>query len=280
MTRPLTIRRAEVAAGERGPGMVRVPRSGTAERLAAVLSPAALLAIWEIAARLGLIDARILPPPSTVALTIVDLFARGALLRDIQDTLFRFLLGMALGVVPGVFVGLTMGLFRWVGIVLNPIVAALYNVPRIALFPLVLIFVGLNESSNILMIALAPFFTMLITAMGAVMNVEQVYRDVAKNFNAGPRHLYFMVTLPAIAPELMSGLRISAGLGLLSTITVEFLVGDSGVGRLIWNSWTVLSLKQSMAGMIVASAIGYVFYIALGLVERVLIPWRQPKTFR
>ena len=142
-----------------------------------------------------------------------------------------------------------------------------------------LIFVGLNESSNILMIALAPFFTMLITAMGAVMNVEQVYREVAKNFNAGSRDLYFKVTLPAIAPELMSGLRISLGLALLSTITVEFLVGDSGVGRLIWNSWVVLSLKQSMAGMVVASVIGYVFYLSLGLVERFLIPWRQPKSF-
>lgn len=256
--------------------------SGTAwsrEKMVAILSPVVLLAGWEIAGYFHLIDIRILPPPSTVIVTIVDLVRRGTLLRDIGDTLWRFIIGMLLGAIPGVFLGLTMGLFKWVGIVLNPIVAALYNVPRIALFPLVLIFVGLNESSNILMIALAPFFTMLITAMGAVMNVQQVYREVAKNFNTGPRHLYFMVTLPAIAPELMSGLRIAMGLGLLSTITVEFLVGDTGVGRLIWNSWQVLSLRQSMAGMIVASLIGYAFYASLSLLERWLIPWQRPRSF-
>jgi NitT/TauT family transport system permease protein len=112
-----------------------------------------------------------------------------------------------------------------------------------------------------------------------VQNVDQVYRDVAKNFNAGPRHLYFMVTLPAIGPALMSGLRIAVGLGLLGTITVEFLVSDSGVGRLIWNSWQVLSLRQSMAGLIVASLMGYLFYASLSLIERWLIPWRRPRSF-
>lgn len=206
--------------------------------------------------------------------------AHGTLLADTGYTVARFLAGMALGVVPGLFLGLTMGLFRWVGIVFGPIIAIFYNVPRIALFPLVLIIVGLNESSNILMIALGPFFTMLITAMGAVTNVDQIYRDVAKNFNAGPRHLYFMVTLPAIAPTLMDGLRISVGLGLLGTIAVEFLVAENGLGHVIWNSWQVLSLSQSMAGLVIAALVGYIFYASLALLERVLLPWHQPTRFR
>jgi NitT/TauT family transport system permease protein len=149
-----------------------------------------------------------------------------------------------------------------------------YNVPRIALFPLVLILVGLNEFSNELMIALGPFFTMLITTMGAVMNVEPAYRDVARNFNTGTRHLYTLVVLPAITPTLMDGLRLSLGLALLGTITVEFLVGESGLGHLIWNSWTVMSLTQSMAGLIVATGVGAFFYASLSWIERMLIPWR------
>ena len=74
---------------------------------------------------------------------------------------------------------------------------------------------------------------------------------------------------------LMSGLRIAMGLGLLGTVTVEFLVADSGVGRVIWNSWQVLSLRQSMAGLIVASVIGYAFYASLSIVERWAIPWQS-----
>jgi ABC-type nitrate/sulfonate/bicarbonate transport system permease component len=264
------------------PGLRRPALSGgrsPVERAVAIASPIVLLVLWEIAARVGLIDTRILPAPTTVLGTIVDLAQHGTLLFDAEQTIERFLIGMAVGVVPGVFLGLSMGLFRWVGVILNPIFAAFYNVPRIALFPLVLIFVGLNNTSNIVMIALGPFFTMLITSMGAATNIEPIYRDVARNFHARPRHLYFMVTLPAIAPALIDGLRLSVGLGLLGTIAVEFLVADNGIGHLIWNSWQVLSLGQSMAGLVVAALIGYVFYGSLSLLERLAIPWQRRTSF-
>ena len=249
------------------------------ERTVGIVSPIVFLLAWEGAARLGFIDVRIIPAPTTVIVTVLDLVEHGNLIENTGDTVFRFLAGMVLGSFPGVFVGLTMGLFRWVQIIFGPIVAAFYNVPRVALFPLVLILLGLNETSNIFMIALGPFFTMLITAAGAVSSVEPIYRDVAKNFSTRPRHLYFMVILPAIAPALMDGLRISVGLGLLGTIAVEFLVGDNGLGHLIWNSWEVLSLKQSMAGLVVAALVGYVFYASLGILERFALPWHRPTTF-
>ena len=190
-------------------------------------------------------------------------------------TVIRFAIGTMAGVIPGLFVGLTMGMFRWCRVALRPVVAALYNAPRIALFPLVLISIGLNETSNIVMIALGPFFTMLITAMGAVMGVDKIYRDVAQNFQAKHRHVYFMVMLPAIEPALFSGLRLSVGLGLLGTTAVEFLVSDNGVGHVIWNSWQILSLTQSMAGLVVISLIGYVFYHLVDLLEFWLVPWRR-----
>ena len=109
-------------------------------------------------------------------------------------------------------------------------VAILYPIPRIALFPLVLILVGLNENSNIIMIAIGPFFTMLITAMAAVMNIEPIYLDVAKNFGVKPRQLYFTVILPAVLPPLMAGVLVSLGLALLGTVAVEFLVTTEGLG--------------------------------------------------
>jgi ABC-type nitrate/sulfonate/bicarbonate transport system permease component len=247
---------------------------GSTERRIAIASPIALLVVWELAAHARLIDTRILPAPSRVLVTIWDLLITGHLLPDIRDTTVRFLMGLLLGAVPGVLIGATMGLFRWPRAAISPLVALFYNVPRIALFPLVLILVGLNELSNMIMIALGPFFTMLITTMGAIMNVESVYRDVARNFNTGTKHLYTLVMLPAISPVLVDGMRLSVGLALLGTVTVEFLIGESGLGHLIWNSWTVLSLTQSMAGLIVAALLGSLAYGSLAVLEKVLIPWR------
>jgi ABC-type nitrate/sulfonate/bicarbonate transport system permease component len=254
-------------------------KGSSADRAIAIASPLVFLAAWEVAAAMHAIDVRILPPPSAVAQTIYTLTAEQNLASDIGLTVTRFLVGTLLGVIPGVFLGISMGLSHWVRAGLYPLLALFYTVPRIALFPLVLILVGLNESSNLIMVALGPFFTMLITSMGAVMNIDPIYRDVARNFGARPKHLYRLVMLPAIAPALMDGLRLSVGLGLLGTVAVEFLVSDGGIGHLIWNSWQVLSLKQSMAGIVVAAAIGFIFYVAVDLLERLLIPWQKPSTF-
>src|SRR5690348_7599540 len=129
-------------------------RQRTRELLTSIGSPIILLILWEIAARTGIVDRRILPPPTIVAVTIMDMFEREHLLQHTWITTVRFAIGMVAGTIPGVLLGLTMGLFRWVRVILNPLVAMLYPVPRIALFPLVLILVGLNESSNIIMIAI------------------------------------------------------------------------------------------------------------------------------
>lgn len=259
--------RGEKAQADRG---VRLREIATG-----IGSPLVLLVLWEIGARAGWLDARILPPPTRVALTIYDMIKHDQLLENTGITVARFLVGMVIGTIPGVLLGLTMGLFRWVRVVLNPLVAILYPVPRIALFPLVLILVGLNETSNVIMIAIGPFFTMLITAMGAVMNVERIYLDVAKNFGVKPRHLYFTVTLPAVLPALMSGMLVSLGLALLGTVAVEFLVSNEGLGYVIWNSWQILSLSRSMAGLVVAAILGAICYLAMDWLERWITPWQQ-----
>lgn len=254
------------------------PRRKRASRDLALsfLSPVVLFVLWEIGARTGFLDARILPAPTTVAVTIWDMIENDRLLQHTGITTLRFLVGMIVGTVPGVLLGITMGLFRPMRVVLNPIVAILYPIPRIALFPLVLILVGLNETSNLIMIAIGPFFTMLITAMAAVINVEPIYRDVARNFGVKPRQLYFTVTLPAVLPALMAGGLVSLGLALLGTVAVEFLVSTEGLGYVIWNSWQVLSLSRSMAGLVVAAILGAACYLLMDWLERWITPWQSP----
>ncbi len=240
-----------------------------------VASPIILLVLWEIAARAGLIDRRILPPPTVVAATIYEMALNEQLLKHTWITVARFGVGMIVGTIPGILVGLTMGLFQSARVVLNPLVAIFYPVPRIALFPLVLILVGLNETSNIVMIAIGPFFTMVITAMGAVLNVEPIYLDVAKNFGVKRRQLYFTVTLPAVMPALMSGVQVSLGLALLGTVAVEFLVSQEGLGYVIWNSWQILSLSRSMAGLVVAALLGAACYLLVYWLDKWITPWQQ-----
>lgn len=250
------------------------------ELLASIGSPIIVLILWEVGARTGVLDARILPPPTVVVVTIWDMIKHDQLLEHTGITTLRFAVGMVVGTIPGTLLGLTMGLFRWVRVALKPLVAIFYPIPRIALFPLVLILVGLNETSNIIMIAIGPFFTMLITAMAAVISVEPIYLDVAKNFGVKKRQLYFTVTLPAVLPSLMAGGLVSLGLALLGTVAVEFLVSTKGLGYVIWNSWQVLSLSRSMAGLVVAAILGGACYLLMDWLERWVTPWQSPAAKR
>jgi NitT/TauT family transport system permease protein len=273
MNAPVTIvlvRPAAAAGARRAPGWL------TRERVFAVLSPIALLLIWEGLSRAGVLDVRIFSAPTLVVGVMWRLLVDGELAKHTGQTLWRLLLGMVVGTVPGLLLGLTMGLFRTPRAVIGPIVSSIYPLPRVALFPLVLLIVGLNETSNVLMVALGPFFNMLIGTMAGVLNVDPIYLRVARSFNVNTGDLYFKVVFPAALPIILSSFRLSLGLGLLGVVAVEFLMSNNGLGYLIWHSWQILSLGDSMAGLVTAGLIGFVLFVLLDLVEKHLVPWTPP----
>lgn len=258
-----------VEAVARPPVRARLDR----ERGFAIATPAVLLVLWEVLSRAGVLDSRIYSSPSGVAATAWELTREGTLIGATGTTLVRFVLGTALGVLPGLLLGLVMGVSRPLRAALNPLVKIVYPLPRVALFPLVLLMFGVNERSNLIMIALGPFFAMLITTMSAVQNVDPVYLKVARSFDVAGRRLYSDVVLPAAMPNIIGGLRVAIGLGLLGVVSVEFLLTQSGLGYLIWRSWQILSLGQSMTGLVTAGLLGFAMFWVLDRAETRLLPW-------
>jgi ABC-type nitrate/sulfonate/bicarbonate transport system permease component len=243
------------------------------DRLMVVISPLVVILLWEFCSRTNLVDRRILAPPTVIVATIVQLVQSGNLLGQAGATLSRFFVGFIVGTIPGTLIGLAMGVSPWTRSIVQPLVAAFYPLPRIALFPIILILVGLNETSNVILISLGPLFTMIITTMAAVLNVEPIYKEVAQSFGARQRDMYFDVMFPAALPVIMGGIKLSVGQALLNTVAVEFLVADNGIGHLIWNSWTTLSISQSVAGLVTAGVIGSTLFTITGAIEKKVIPW-------
>jgi NitT/TauT family transport system permease protein len=240
-----------------------------------VSTPLALLLLWELGARVGWMDTRILPAPSAIFGEFIELFSSGEIWPHLLATTARFLIGTVVGVVPGVLLGLTMGIFPRIRAAFQPLVMLFYPLPRIALFPLMLMIVGLNEKANILMIALGPFFTMLISTMAAVLSIDGIYKDVAHSFRTNTRDLYFKVMLPASLPTIFSGLHISIGIALMTTTAVEFLNAETGLGYLIWHSWQILSIKLSITCLILSGLIGAIFYWLFQKIEKAMLVWQS-----
>ncbi len=170
-----------------------------ANRVLGLLSPLLILALWEVASRTGIVDARFFPPPTEIAvafwrmlthdaqgatLPFLSVFTKSILMKDLWISLSRIIVGFFLGAVPGLIIGLSMGLFRPIRLLLRPIVSATYPIPKLALLPLVLVIFGLGETSKYVIIALGTFFMVLINTMAGVLNLDRIYLDVAKNFGA------------------------------------------------------------------------------------------------
>jgi ABC-type nitrate/sulfonate/bicarbonate transport system permease component len=247
------------------------------DRVLAVLSPLALLVLWELASRAGVIDDRFFPPPTRIASTFGDLAKSGELWSNTWVSVRRVLLGLALGATPALIIGLAMGLYRPVRAVLDPLVAATYPIPKSAIVPLLLLIFGLGEMSKIVMVAIGAFFPVVINTSAGVQEIPPIYRDVGRNFGASRWHTFRTIALPGALPLIMTGLKLAVGLGLILIVIAEMIGAKSGLGYMIWNAWQIFAVPTMYVGLITISILGVLFTLALTELERVLIPWRRSR---
>ena len=244
------------------------------ERLVSLFSPLLLLVIWEVLARVGILDMRFFSAPSIIARFFWNMILSGELLNHVNASLMRIGIGFVMGSVPGVMLGIIMGLSRIVRAGLNPMVAATYPIPKIAILPLILLIFGLGEQSKYVIVAIGTFYFALINTMAGVMNIDKIYLDVGKNFGASRINIWRTVALPGALPMIFAGIKLGWGVALLLIVAAEFVGAKSGIGFLIWNSWQVFSIEQMFVGLLVISTLGFTSFTILDELEKVVIPWR------
>ncbi|GBD22077.1 Putative aliphatic sulfonates transport permease protein SsuC [bacterium HR28] len=253
-----------------------LPQAGAkTEAAVQVLSPIALLLIWEIAARAGWVDQRFFPAPSAIVRAFWDAITTGVLLHHLKITLWRVLLGTLIGGVPAVLIGLAMGLWRWLRLTLDPIIAATYPLPKSALFPLLLLIFGLGEGSKVSMVAIGVFYLAVTNAMEGVLAISPVYFDVAKTFGARRWDVIRTVALPGAMPLVLAGLRLGVGTGLILGVLAEMLGARDGLGYLLWSAWQTFSVSSLWATLFVTAVLGFASVQLVDFLRRVLVPWQR-----
>ncbi len=242
-----------------------------------IASPILLLLIWEAISRSGRIDQLFWPPPSSLWGTAKSMFQNDDLLGETWLSVERILVGFAMGAIPGVIIGLLMGISWPVRAFLMPIATAIYAIPKIALLPLVLIAFGTGEMARWVIVALSIFFVVALSTMGGVLSLDDIYTDVARNFGGGRWTLFRTVALPGATPAIFTGLRLALGFALIVVVGTEFVRPNGGIGSLIWESYSILSIKKMYVGLIVTGILGWVLVLGLDVIERLLVPWRRAR---
>jgi len=240
-----------------------------------VLSPLAILIVWELIVKFGMLDSRFFPAPTKIIVTMFDMIKSGVLLTDLKVSLIRILGGFLLGAIPGLIIGLTMGLFPIVKIIMDPIVNATYPIPKLAIMPLIMILFGLTEFEKMVVIALGTVFLVLMNTVAGVVNLDKIYMDVAKNYGASKKGYYLTVALPGALPMIFTGLKLGMGMALLLIVASEMNGASQGIGYRIWASYSIFNIPEMFVCFIIMSLLGYLFTAFLDKVERIIIPWKQ-----
>lgn len=238
-------------------------------------APLLILLVWEFLSQTKRINPLFWPPPTTLWGTTKKLINDGTLFNDIWISTLRILGGFLIGAIPGVIVGLAMGLFWPVRVFMMPIATALYAVPKIAILPLVIIAFGIGEASKLAVVALSIFFLVVLNTMSGVMTIDRSYQDVARNFGASRWQLFTTVALPGALPAIFTGLRLALGFSLIVIVGAEFLSAKNGVGHLIWESYQTLAMKKMYVGLIVTGLMGWALTLGLDLLEKLALPWNK-----
>jgi NitT/TauT family transport system permease protein len=236
-----------------------------------------LLAAWEVCARLGVLDVRFFPAPTTIAQALFELGESRQLVVHVSASLQRLFWGFLVGGVPGLLLGIVMGLSRPLRAAVDPLIAATYPIPKSAILPLILVLFGLGEASKIVMVAIGVFYPICINSVAGVLEINKIYLDVGRNFRASRWQMFRTIALPGALPFIISGVKLGVGMGLILITVAEMMGAKSGLGYIVWNAWEILSVETMYVGLILIAVIGYLFSLMLNELERLLIPWKAER---
>ncbi len=236
---------------------------------------AAIVVLWELTVQAGLVAPYLLPAPSAILSTLWGLTVDGVILPHAAVSVLRALTGFVIGAALGITLGALMGWSRTLYDLADAPLQIMRAVPLAALLPLVIVWLGLGESSKLFMVALPPFFLTLINTMQGVSNVDPTLVKAARNLGAGRVQILVRVLVPAASPMVFAGLRLGVVVSLLMLVIAEMIAAGAGLGYFILESQRLWYTEEMFAGIVLMSGLGFAFDRAVLLAERKLLRWNR-----
>lgn len=227
-----------------------------------------LIAFWSGLSLLHVYPESAFPSPQSVARGFVEEVKTGRLFDDLIASIFRVMTGFALAVALGIPLGLALGDRARARKALLPSINFFRNLSPLAWIPFAILWFGIGDRPAIFLIFMASFFPIVLATIAAVASIPAVYFRVAENYGYRGAELLTQVTLPAIAPQVITALRITAGLAWVVVVAAEMIAGQDGLGFAIWDSRNGLRLDLLVVNMIVIGTIGVVIDRLLLLLTR------------
>jgi len=239
-------------------------------------SPLFILALgWELIARLGLVSSSALPPLSAVVVSWFDLLRSGDLVTAAGFSLYRGGIGLALAIVVGALMGIVMAWWRPVNALMSPLVEMFYPMPKSALIPVTVVWLGFGDGSKILLIFLGCMLPVTLGAFNGARSSDRVLVWSARSMGASRLRMLWDVVLPSAMPELLNGIRTALALAFILLVSSELIVARQGLGYLIGYLGADGDYEPMFAVVLTVAFLGFAADRLYMLVVARVLAWRE-----
>lgn len=253
----------------------RSARKLPVKQLLGVAGIVGFLATWELIPRLGIIDARYLPPASEVIAALVRDFSLTAFWVSVGETMKAWFLGLIIAVALAVLLGFIIGSSTFLRKATNSTVEFLRPIPSVALIPLAVLLFGVKIESSLMLITYAAFWQVLIQVLYGVADVDMVANNTAKTYGLGAMARIRYVVFPTALPYLMTGVRLAATVALVLAITAELVIGSPGLGREIALAQSGGAISGMYALVLATGLIGVLINVLMRFIEKKTLSWHS-----
>jgi len=232
------------------------------------------LGAWELFTRSGLIDPFYVSSPSQVINDFREFYQSGALVKHTGVTLFEAFSGLVIGVIVGILSGFLLGRVQTLGAVFEPIITALYGIPKLALAPVFVLWFGLGLESKVFLSGLMVFYLVFFSTYGGIKSVDRNLIASVRLLGATDLQVMTKVVLPSTVPWILSGVRGGVGASLIGAIVGEYMGASSGLGWMLAYASSFFEISRVMSCILLLLLIGIFFNYSLKYTETRLLRWR------
>nr|WP_263867978.1 ABC transporter permease [Mycobacterium avium] len=240
-----------------------------------LVSPLALLALWQLGSAIGVIAQDVLPAPSLILQAGVELTRNGQLGDALHISTVRVVEGLTLGGVIGIVAGAAVGLSRWVEATVDPPLQMIRALPHLGLIPLFILWFGIGELPKVLLVALGVVFPLYLNTFSAIRQVDPKMLETAQVLGFSFFQRFRRILVPGTAPQVLVGLRQSLAIAWLTLIVAEQINADKGIGFLINNARDFLRIDIIIFGLTIYALLGIITDAVVRLIERRAVRYRH-----
>jgi ABC-type nitrate/sulfonate/bicarbonate transport system permease component len=253
----------------------KAERSNNWWRVAVAVEVLAVLAVWESAAQVGVLPDNFLPGPSEIVASFIELLGLPNFWSNVRHTLSNLGLGLIIAGLAGITVGLAVGWFRLLEVTVAPLLWILYVTPKVALAPLVILWLGIGSPSQIALVVLLAIYPLMLNTIDGVKTIDVSLVRAGRVFGARGIRLFLKVVLPATLPFVLVGLRRGIALGFIGAILGEFLGGSVGLGKTLQLAVFNFRLADALAIVTIMVLVTNVALKAIDMIRHRMAPWHS-----